>query len=251
MRRSWIVGVLIGLTGLLSAGCGSNPSGSVNKKAPPNTGFSVREIKLSDGAAERYSVFIPFNYDPKKPTPTIVFLHGIGEGGSNGTTNTTVGLGPAIAKNPAKFGFIAIFPQSGGTWSGEGAQKMAIEILDATARQYNVDPARVYLTGLSTGGYGTWAIGAKYANRFAAIAPMCAYSGVDYADKLTRMPVWAFHNSGDPFVLASSTKSTVKKINQLGGNAKQSIYGGLGHNCWDRAYKNDDLFRWMLSHRKS
>ncbi len=233
------------LISCLIVGCGSNPANSVNKKAPQGTGFSVREYKLSDGETHKCSVFIPFKYDRSKKWPTIVFLQGIGEGGSDGVKNTTVGLGPAIARRPDSFDFIAVFPQSGGTWSGEGAQRLAIDCLDAASREYSVDPSRVYLTGLSTGGYGVWAIGAKYSKRFAALVPMAAYSGKEFAAQLTKTPIWAFHNGGDPFVWAMDTTGTVEKINELGGNAKKTVYGALLHNCWDSAYGDKKLWNWL------
>lgn len=235
---------------LSMVGCGSNPANSVNKLAPSGTGFHLKTYKLSTGESKKCSVFVPFNYDAKKKWPTIVFLQGIGEGGSDGIKNTTVGLGPAIAKAPQSFDFIAVFPQSGGTWSSDGAGKMAIDCLDAASKEYSVDPSRVYLTGLSTGGYGVWKIGANYNSRFAALVPMCAYSGEDFAAQLTKTPIWAFHNSGDMFVFAGSTKSTVKKINELGGNAKQTIYGAIGHNCWGEAYSDPALFTWLRQQHK-
>lgn len=234
----------------LLGGCGSNPANSVNKSAPPGTGFHLKTFTLSNGEKKKCTVFVPFSYDAKKKWPTIVFLQGIGEGGSDGIKNTTVGLGPAIAKRPSSFDFIAVFPQSGGTWSNGNAQRMAIDCLDAASKEYSVDPARVYLTGLSTGGYGVWAIGAKYNSRFAALVPMCAYNGEDYAPQLIKTPIWAFHNSGDMFVFAGATKSTVKKINEMGGNAKQTIYGAIGHDCWGKAYSDPELFAWLKQHHK-
>jgi predicted peptidase len=231
-------------------GCAGSPAKAINAKAPPGTGLSVHKLQLSDGSTKNVSIFVPYQYDATKAWPTIVFLQGLGEGGSDGVKNTTVGLAPAIKKRAAKFDFIAVFPQSGGTWSSDGSQRLVINVLDAASRKFNIDPKRTYLTGLSTGGYGTWAIGAKFASRFAAIVPMCAYNGEAYADMLTNMPIWAFHNAGDPFVLAGSTKSTVSKINKQGGKAKQTIYGGLGHNCWDRAYSDDALYAWLKQQSK-
>lgn len=241
---------LVSLLAFLTIGCGSNPANAVNKAAPKGTGFSLKTYKLSNGDTKKCSVFVPFNYDAKKKWPTIVFLQGVGEGGSDGVKNTTVGLGPAIAKNASTFDFIAVFPQSGGFWTSDESHQMAIDCLDATAKEYSVDPARVYLTGLSTGGKGVWLIGAKYNGRFAALVPMCAYSGESVADKLTRTPIWAFHNSGDMFVMAGSTKATVKKINALGGNAKETIYGAIGHNCWNKAYGDPQLFAWLKAQRR-
>lgn len=236
---------------VLAVGCGgSNAIKAVNARAPLGTGFILKTYTLSNGDSEKCSVFVPFNYDAKKKWPAIVFLQGVGEGGSDGIKNTTVGLGPAIAKRPESFDFIAIFPQSGGYWRSDDAHQMAIDCLNAAEKEYSIDPSRIYLTGLSTGGEGVWLIGAKNNTRFAALVPMCAYSGEKVADKLTGVPIWAFHNSGDPFVWASSTKATVKKINSLGGNAKETIYGDFGHDCWTKAYRDPKLFEWLKQQRR-
>jgi predicted peptidase len=232
-----------------ATGCGSNPAGPVNRKAPAGTGFVLRTYKLSNGDNKKCSVFVPFSYDARKKWPAIVFLQGLGEGGSDGIRNTTVGLGPAIAKRPDKFDFIAIFPQSGGYWRSDDSHQMALDCLKSAEKEYSIDASRIYLTGLSTGGEGVWLLAARNRGRFAAIVPVCAYSGEDVARKLTSTPVWAFHNSGDPLVWASSTKDTVKKINKLGGNAKQTIYNAIGHDCWGRAYSDPSLFAWLQQQR--
>lgn len=239
------------LTGLIAlvSGC-SSPAASINKSAPPGTGMSVQKLKLADGSTRNVSIFLPFDYDGRRPFPAIVFLQGLGEGGSDGVKNTTVGLGPAIARRPERFPFIAIFPQSGGPWSSDGAQQLAINVLDAAAAKYRIDPKRIYLTGLSTGGYGTWKLAATYPDRFAAIVPLCGYSGEDFASRLTTMPTWAFHNNLDMFVLSSSTKDTVNAINTLGGHAKMTIYGAIGHDCWSRAYADPALWDWLAQQHK-
>jgi predicted peptidase len=243
-RSMVIVSALLALVGC------SSPAKTINAKAPLGTGMSVQQLKMADGSTRNVSVFLPFSYDGKREYPAIVFLQGLGEGGTDGVKNTTVGLGPAIAKRPATFPFIAVFPQSGGPWGSSGAQKMAIDVLDAAQAKYKIDRNRVYLTGLSTGGFGTWEIGAKHPDRFAALVPCCAYSGEDFAPQLTKMPIWAFHNGADPFVFSSSTKDTVKKINKLGGNAKMTIYGAFGHDCWGRAYDEPELWTWLAQQHK-
>lgn len=235
---------------LALVGCGSSPAKSINADAPPGTGMHVHRLKLADGSERNASIFVPYRYDPKRAWPTIVFLQGLGEGGSDGVKNTKVGLGPAIAKRAATFDYIAIFPQSGGPWGSDGAQQLALNVLDAASAKFSVDPHRVYLTGLSTGGFGTWALGAKHPERFSAIVPLCGYSGEEFADRLTTMPIWAFHNGGDPFVFPWSTKNTVKKINDLGGHAKMTIYSALGHDCWSRAYDDSELWNWLAQQRK-
>lgn len=240
------------LATLLAAlpGCKSSPASAINAKAPQSTGMSVQKFTLSDGSTHKCSVFLPFAYASRDKWPTIVFLQGLFEGGSDGVKNTTVGLGPAIKKRAATFDYIAIFPQSRGTWSSGKTQKFAIEMLDAAEAKYKIDRDRVFLTGMSTGGYGTWVIAANNPGRFAAIVPVCANSGEKFAGRLTDIPVWAFHNLGDPIVSSGNTKSTVKKINAAGGKALQTIYGRFGHNCWDRAYADPKLWDWLARQKR-
>ena len=225
---------------------GPEPSASLATQ----TGFLLRTVRLSNGADRKFSVYIPPSYDPRKPTPTIMFLQGLGEGGTDGRKQTTVGLGPYIRRHVDTFNLIAVFPQSGGKWTTDDADAIAIACLDDVEKRYNVDRSRVYLTGVSMGGFGVWRTGGRHIERFAALVPMSAFDGSDYADLLTKTPIWAFHNTFDPLVFSSYTRSTVDKINELGGNAKITVYGTIGHNCWDRAYGEKDFWPWLLKQSK-
>ncbi len=117
-------------------------------------------------------------------------------------------------------------------------------------RDYSVDRDRISLTGLSTGGYGTFAIGAKYPNVFAALVPMCP-SGGDSKDAavLAKMSIWAVENAADPFVMPGSMAGTLSAIESAGGHPKHTVYGAFGHDCWERAYAEGELFQWLLEQR--
>lgn len=223
-----------------------------NLGAPAGTGFLTKTLAVGDHARQ-YSLFIPHTYSPAKRWPVIVFLHGIGEAGSDAQSNLTVGLGPEIAQHARDFPFIVIFAQSTGGWDADSnAAADVIATLEQVKKDYSVDAERVVLSGLSTGGYGTWAIGAKYHHEFAALVPMCGYSAKEsMIPELAKIPVWAFHNSGDPFVLANSSNSSCEQINKAGGHAKYTEYGALGHDCWHAAYADPELFSWMLAQRRS
>lgn len=241
-----MTGMLVAIV-LFVAGCGSNPANVVNEGLPEGRGFLKSTYTDARGQERRFTVYVPANYDASKPWPAIVFLHGVGEGGSDGVKNTTVGLGPAIARDPDRFPFIVIFPQSGGTWDDDHEHEMVIAALNTAKTRYNIDDKRVVITGLSTGGLGTWLVAAKYADRFAAVAPMCAYYADDAIAPLARsgLPIWAFHNSGDPFVGAGGSRKMVDRINAAGGNAKVTIYNALGHDCWNAAYNDPQFIAWL------
>ena len=112
------------------------------------------------------------------------------------------------------------------------------------------DPDRVILTGLSNGGDGTWSIGALHADRFAALVPMCGEGDYDDVPKLTRIPIWCFHNSIDPFRSSGNAREMCDRIQKAGGNIKFTQYSTFGHDCWTRAYEEGDVFTWMLAQRR-
>ncbi|MFT3786683.1 MAG: hypothetical protein QM770_11020 [Tepidisphaeraceae bacterium] len=247
MRVLTLLGGVVCMLATL-VGCAGSPAGAVNAKAPKGTGFSVCDLTLGDGTKTKYSLFVPYSYKPGTPTRAIVFLHGIGEGGSNGVKNTTVGLGPAIGSDPEAWPVIAVFPQtSSGKWKSEHDQSIAIAALDDASKRVSIDPKRVALTGLSTGGEGVWRIAASYPSRFDRLAPMAAYEADDIIDKLPRVPIWAVHCPVDIFVSYSGSKSMVNKINERGGNARLSDWGGSlnPHNCWDKAYSDAEFRSWI------
>jgi predicted peptidase len=232
-----------------ACGCAGDPARRTNRMMPEGTGFQLREVKNSTGT-HKYSIFIPADHKPTQRYPAIVFLHGIGEGGSDGKKCTSVGLGPAVADRAATFPFIVIFPQVKGNWKGREKAQLVIDVLDDAKKKYSIDSSRVSLTGLSTGGEGTWLIGARYPDRFAALVPMCAYSAYGVVDQLTSIPIWCFHNGGDPFVSAGGSREMCKRIERAGGDVRYTQYGAFGHNCWDRAYQEGELFSWLLGQRR-
>jgi len=247
----YVMVVLVGMALAMIAGCGGG-NGVIRKAnltAPAERGFIMREVAI-DGKVRKYSIFIPHNYDRAKRWPAILFLHGIGEAGSDGVANVGVGLGPVIAENPSSFPFITIFPQSKGAWKSDASHREAIAVLEDVTRHYSVDPERITLTGLSTGGYGTWTLCEKYRNRFAALVPMCAYANLSIADKLRDIPIWCFHNSLDPFVGSGESRQMVQRIKAVGGSIKYTQYDAVGHDVWVRAYHDPELFTWILSQRR-
>lgn len=223
-------------------------------------GFMVKTVKRGIWT-RKYGLFVPLSYHPGTPQkyPVIIFLHGIGEGdglGEGDLKNMTVGLGPAVARKAEQFQFIVIFPQSGGTWSPDSEYVSDMfAALDQVSRDYPVDQDRVILTGVSTGGAGTWAIGAKYHDRFAALAPM-ASNGSDPgrdADSLVHTPVRAYCSSVGDIFAGWNDQSMVNRIKELNPNADARFTATptFGHDCWEDVYGNDELFAWMGQQRRS
>lgn len=220
----------------------------VNAKMTPNTGFRTYDTKVNS-RDRRYTVFIPDRYDPKLRWPTIVFLHGLGQAGDDGTKCAALAMGPYVAEQAKTFPFIVVFPQAGGGWGDKDDQDDAIGVLDEVCKLYSVDRDRISLTGVSTGGWATWHIGARYRERFSCLVPMGGQSSTDDVPELTKIPIWAFHYSFDPFIPTAYTSSMVDKIKDAGGNIKATFPSGVGHFVWEKAYTSE-LFKWMADQRR-
>jgi len=199
----------------------------------------------------QYLLFLPEDYEKKQQRwPMILFLHGAGERGSD--LNLVKKHGPPkIVENKKDFPFIVVSPQcpQGQWWTEE--VEMLINLLDDIVSRYNVDTERIYLTGLSMGGYGTWTLAAAYPERFAAIAPICGGGERYMADKFKNVPVWAFHGAKDNVVPPVKSEEMVSAINVRGGNARLTIYPDATHDSWTVTYDNPELYDWFLKHRKN
>jgi predicted peptidase len=235
------------------------------------TGFLDRTVSVGS-VSYRYQVYVPAGWSKKKKWPVILFLHGAGERGGDGLIQTEVGIGTAIRRHAERAPAIVVFPQclKDRWWPEPEMQAQALKALDEAIKEFNGDTARVYLTGISMGGYGTWAIAANNPSRFAALAPVCGgvrtpprvaipsgtpdanaadpYQAV--AQKVGSTPVWVFHGGADPVVPVSESQKMVEALKAAGGKVRYSEYEGVGHNSWDRAYGEPEFFSWLLSQKR-
>jgi predicted peptidase len=204
----------------------------------------------------QYLLHLPSQYsESDQPWPLLLFLHGSGERGSNLTKVTAHGP-PKLAKRQRDFPFVLVSPQcpAGQWWSNF----LLLPLLDEVVAKHRVDPARVYVTGMSMGGYGAWNLALEYPERFAAVAPVCG--GGDLLTVLLASPrklralrslgVWAFHGSEDPIVPASESERMVRALRQVGNDAQLTIYPHTGHDSWTETYRNTALYTWLLEHRR-
>jgi predicted esterase len=233
----------------LTTGCSSVSYDKANQGMRPGTGFIQKSATFQ--ARERvWSVFIPNDYTPERRWPAIVFMHGWMQGGSGGVSAVNSGLGPYIMAHKNSFNFITIFPQAkDGWWDKPVDQDDAIRALDDTLAEYNVDPDRVAIVGISTGGYGAWTVGARYRERFSAVVTMGGKSNVDMAPRLAKMPIWCFHYSTDPLMWESHSEEMVQAIEKAGGAPRFTLIPGIGHYVWQQACA-DNLFEWIADQRR-
>jgi predicted peptidase len=216
-------------------------------------GFIHKVHKDASGDTAKYVVFVPEGYQGDKAYPLILFLHGAGETGTDGEKQVKVGLGPAIKKHAKTFPFIAVLPQSQKrTWKADSADgKRALAILAEVRKEFKVDPKRIYLTGLSMGGFGTWSMAVAYPEKWAAIVPICGRGDPSQAAKIKDLPCWCFHGDADKAVAVKGSREMIAAIKGAEGSPRYTEYPGVGHNSWDRAYSTPELYTWLLEqHRK-
>lgn len=250
--RNFILGAII--AALFAAGVANAAPSKDSQKSGGAVmkGFIMKTIEVGKDPV-KYVVYVPPTYDPAKVMPAIVFLNGAGECGTDGLKQIAQGIGTSIQFNIDKWPFLVIFPQKQDVrhaWEDEDAMVMAI--LDQTRKEYSIDNTRLYLTGISQGGHGTWTIGAKHSDIWAAIAPVCGWADEATAKKLAevKMPIWNFHGDADQAVNIQSSLDMEKWIKAAGGEIKMSIYPGVNHNSWDKAYREENLNGWFLEHHK-
>lgn len=177
----------------------------------------------------------------------LVFLHGRGERGDNIELVKKHGP-PKIVESKKDFPFIVLSPQCplDQSWSSVPV----IDLIDEIVSKYRVDSDRIYLTGLSMGGFGTWDIATRYPYRFAAIAPICGGGNPAAAGLLRHLPIWVFHGAKDNTVPLSRSQEMVEALREVDGNVKFTVYPEVGHDSWTVTYDNSKLYQWFLKHKR-
>lgn len=199
----------------------------------------------------RYQLFVPrgvASADPERKWPFMLFLHGSGERGDDIDAVKRHGP-PKQADRDPDFPFILISPllPAEEDWDIAKLER----ILDRAFATLPIDPDRVYLTGLSRGGHATWRWGAADPDRFAALAPVAGRGDAATACALTDIPVWAFHGDRDDVVEPEGSFAMARAIRACEGRiSRLTIYPDLGHNAWDPAYEDPELYLWLLKQRR-
>ncbi|MFF3007415.1 prolyl oligopeptidase family serine peptidase [Kitasatospora sp. NPDC057940] len=205
--------------------------------------FAVDE----DGNDLGYALSLPDGYDEGPgPWPLLLFLHGAMERGEDLAALAVHGPVRQIADG-AKLPFVVVAPQcpAHSSWVAEVSALAAL--VEDVARTYRIDPDRRYVTGLSMGGTGTWALAARYPRRFAAAVPICGSGLSEAAPRLVDLPVWAFHGGEDDVVPVAHTERVVEALREAGGPVRFTRYPGVGHDSWTRTYDDPEVYTWLLA----
>jgi predicted peptidase len=211
-----------------------------------------------------YRLLLPDNYDKSKKYPLVLFLHGAGERGDDNEKQLVHGV-PEFAKeeNRKKYPCILIAPQcptglKWGDWTLKEPfsktptepNRLALELVDAIQKEYSVDPKRIYVTGLSMGGFGTWDLISRHPEKFAAAVPICGGGDPKQAEKIATIPIWVFHGAKDGAVKVERSRDMVEALKKAGGSPKYTEYPKEGHASWVPAYKDAEMFKWLFEQKK-
>jgi predicted peptidase len=265
--NSTVIAILLGVAFMTSAA--DSIQVEPGKQLPQKVTVHVDGDGAKRDVTIRYMLFVPRDYkaDGKK-WPLMLFLHGLGESSNDDLSRVKI-HGPAklVEKQP-DFPFVLVTPQlpppvaydpnrkkpSDGViaivrkaWKAEEL----IKLVDHVATELNVDPERIYVTGLSMGGFGTWRLVSTYPDRFAAAVCVCGGGEPEtMARNLSKVPIWAFHGAKDPVVPLSESEKMVDAVKRAGGDVKLTVYADVEHNSWDATYSNPKVFDWLLEHKR-
>ncbi len=220
---------------------------AADRNLPPGRSTQRRSLRPEAIDHVNNHLYVPGDgsHRPAAGWPLILVLHGSEQRGDDPAVLQDLAV-LSFAQEVEAFPFVAVVPQCprGSTWS----PRILKRVLDAVEDMVLVDRDRVYLTGFSMGGYGTWKTAAALSSIFAAIAPLCGMSDLDDTRRLAAVPVWAFHGALDENVPPSESRKMVDALRRAGGDARLTVYPHLAHDCWTSTYRDSRLYLWFLAH---
>lgn len=234
--------------------------------------FEARSFTSSKGTAINYRIFYPKDYNVQKKYPLILFLHGFDQRGPDNQSQLITGICEPF-KNPdsAIYQCIVIAPQCPGDdlwvetktmWDAycdydstkvaeSPALAAVVELFKKVRDTDAVDPNRVYVTGLSMGGFGTWDLLVRHPALFTAAMPLCGGADFRKASVIKDIPIWTFHGQQDKTVPCRGTEKMVAALEKVGGNITYTSYPESSHAIWPEVYAREDVFTWLLSQKFS
>lgn len=207
---------------------------------------AAAELNTKIPVKMNYLLYLPKDYDQKEKWPLVLFLHGAGERGDNLDLVTVHGP-PKLVKNGKDFPFILVSPQCPKDQLWQPVELTAL--LDDIEKKYKVDKDRIYVTGLSMGGFGTWSLAAYTPNRFAALVPICGGGEKFWVKKIKHVPIWVFHGAKDGAVPLERSQVLVDVLKKADADVTFTVYPDAGHDSWTETYNNPKVYEWLLEQK--
>ena len=232
---------------------------SLLSAAAPSKGGRLETRTARVGGAE-YSYQIHAPSDLAQRPPVITFLHGVNQRGAGGFLPRSGAAAALIRRYLARVPAVILLPQcrAGSYWSDPFMDEMVMTALSQTEDEFKADSARLYLTGVSMGGYGVWSLASRHPRRFAALVPVCGgVSGQDgerfkrVAEKVGKTPTWIFHGADDRVVPVEDSRRMAAALEEAGGDFRYSEYAGVGHAVWTNVMAERELMPWLLARTRA
>jgi predicted peptidase len=235
---------------LSAADLSAAESPAAGKQVPASTTVKVKGDSGEQSVTLRYLFYLPHEYDakPNEKWPLVLFLHGSGERGDD-IEKVKIHGPPKLVSQGKQFPFVLVSPQcpTGSRWNAEELSK----VIDDLADKYRVDKERLYVTGLSMGGSGTWSLVSAYPEKFAAAMPLCGRGEVADAAKLAKTPIWVLVGAKDREQTVQNCQEMATALSKAGCHGRFTLYFDLPHDCWTVTYDNPETYAWLLSQRRN
>ena len=241
MRRTIGVVILVGFHLALDFPCDAQSAGEQVARS--------LELTIQKTVETKCLLYLPPGYEmAEQQWPLLLFLHGIGERGDDIELVKRHGP-PKMIAGGKEFPFVVVSPQCPeDEWR---SLDVLNALLDEIIEKYRIDEDRIYVTGLSMGGYGAWRLAYTYPDRFAAVAPICGGGNPEKAVLMKDIPTWAFHGARDETVPVERSKEMVDALKAAGGTVRFTVYSEAGHvEAWQNAYSNPELWEWLGQQRR-
>ncbi len=229
--------------------------------------FAPETFSGPHGGSLLYRIYVPKDLAPGRRVPLVLFFHGAGERGSDNVRQLNNGMPQLFAYVEKKnLPVIIIAPQCPSEkqwvdvpWDGDShtmpvkpseSMRLAMDLLDRSLRRLPVDLKRVYVTGMSMGGFGAWDILQREPALFAAAIPICGGGDPKLAGRIRNVPVWAFHGGADPIVKTTRSRDMTAALKKAGGRPAYTEYPGVGHDAWTQTYADDAVMDWLFAQKK-
>ncbi|HBE68754.1 MAG TPA: phospholipase [Planctomycetaceae bacterium] len=212
-------------------------SGRTGELVPREQSAAAGQTRL------RYWLYLPEAYETQDKWPLMLFLHGGGEGGGELEKVKKHGP-PKLLDQGASMPMIVVAPQNPSEtqfWDDQALSRL----LDELDTQLKVDSRRIYLTGLSRGGYGAWRLAIQNPDRFAALVPISGGGAQPYVKRIKDLPTWVFHGAKDPVIPVSESERMVRALKAAGGDVRLTVYPDAAHDAWTEAYNTPELYQWL------
>lgn len=250
LRGALSVGLLTAMTTVfLAAATPAFPQAERPRGIPDC--FQYKTHQQPGGQTYAYLLYLPAQYEDDKNHrwPVIITLHGSGECGSV-ERMAGMALPRFVASRPKKFPFIVVAVNAPTMWYRGKNAAAVLEILEEVAANHRTDPDRVYLTGYSMGGFGTWELAIARPDLFAAIVPVCGVGIPAAGGNIASLPTWAFHGAMDRNVPVAGSRQMIEAMKEAGGHPRYTEYPSEAHEIWESVYRSMSVYKWLLEQRR-